>query len=516
MTSSCTSSLVDALKPIGPYHWLVARSSLRATALGLALAASSPLAPAAELEAQVAAGGRSDATPIAIVHATVIDVANGRLTRGQTVIISGNRISAVTTDAKAKLPPGARVVDATGKFIIPGLWDMHVHATGPGIDRLFLPVLAANGITGVRDMWGRFAWYDSARALIARGAMVGPRIVGSGHILDGSPTIWPGSSGVKDADEARHVVDSLAAGGAAFIKVYSRLTPDELRAIAEQAKRRGLAFAGHVPSLVSVGEASDLGMKSIEHLQMLTNACSRAEEALRAEYTAAYASPKGWDSAAVVSRGQTRRMLDTFDPVRCRALAARLVRNGTWMVPTLTVLHSIAFLDDTTLAADGRMSYIPRWFSGAWNPKNDFRFRMLTPADWALRKEVFAEQQRIVTLLHRAGVPFMAGTDLSNPYVYPGFSLHEELRNLVAAGFAPLEALQSATRNPARYLQALDSLGAVAPGMIADLVVLDANPLVDIANTERVHAVVLDGKLLGHDAREKVLDAARTIAMPRP
>jgi imidazolonepropionase-like amidohydrolase len=248
---------------------------------------------------------------------------------------------------------------------------------------------------------------------------------------------------------------------------------------------------------------------------MLTHACSRDEEALRAEYAAAVASPKGWDSAAVVARVQTRRVLDTFDAARCRALAERLRRNGTWMVPTMTVLRSIAFLDDTTLAADPRMAYIPRWFSGTWNPRNDFRFRQLTAADWAMRKEVYARQRELVTLLHRAGVSFLAGTDLSNPYIYPGASLHEELRNLVAAGFTAREALATATVNPARYFQATDSLGRVAAGQLADLVVLDADPLADIANTERVHAVLLDGRLLDAANRERLLAEGRRLAGPR-
>jgi imidazolonepropionase-like amidohydrolase len=457
----------------------------------------------------------TDSAPIAIVHATVIDVERGTKLPAQTIIIRDRRIVALSADAEARIPSGARVIDATGKFVIPGLWDMHVHAAGPVVERLFFPVLAANGVTGVRDMWGRFDWYDSTRARVERGDLVGPRLVGSGHILDGAPAIWPGSIGVANADEARRVVDSLAAGGAAFIKVYSRLTPDELRAIADQARQRGLPFAGHVPSLVAVGEASDLGMKSIEHLQLLTNACSRDEEAMRADYAAAVASPRGWDSAAVISRAQTRRMLDTFDPVRCRALAERLKRNGTWMVPTMTVLRSIAYLDDSTLADDPRMAYIPRWFSGSWNPKNDFRFRMLTPADWALRKEVFGAQQRIVRLLHDAGVPFLAGTDLSNPYIFPGFSLHDELAHLVRAGFSPLEALQAATLNPARFLGVTDSLGTIAAGKLADLVVLDADPLADIANSARVHAVVLDGRLLDAGAREELLASARDFVAGR-
>jgi len=162
------------------------------------------------------------------------------------------------------------------------------------------------------------------------------------------------------------------------------------------------------------------------------------------------------------------------------------------------------------------MAYVPRFFSATWNPKNDFRFKMLTAQDWALRKEVYAQQRKIVTLLHEAGVSFLAGTDLSNPYIFPGFSLHEELRNLVSLGFTPLEALQSATRNPARYLAATDSLGAVAAGQLADLVVLDANPLRDIANTEKVHAVVLNGRLVDSTQRQGLLEEARKRAAGRP
>src|SRR5262245_58635241 len=160
---------------------------------------------------------------VAITHATIIDVVSERASADHTIVIEGNRIKAILPAGATKLAPGTRVIDASGKFVIPGLWDMHVHATGPGIDRLFLPVLVANGVTGVREMFGTLAWYASARALAAGGAIVAPRIVGSGHILDGKPPIWPGSVGVGNADEARHAVDSLARAGSAFIKVYSRL-----------------------------------------------------------------------------------------------------------------------------------------------------------------------------------------------------------------------------------------------------------------------------------------------------
>jgi imidazolonepropionase-like amidohydrolase len=454
--------------------------------------------------------GQSNA--VAFTHANIVDVVSGRASSDQTIIVEGNRIRSILPPGATKLAPGTRVVDATAKFVIPGLWDMHVHATGPGLDDLFLPVLAANGITGVRDMFGTIAWYDSARAKAARGALVSPRIIGAGHILDGKPAIWPGSLGVGTPEEARHAVDSLASAGAAFIKVYSRLTRDAFLAAGDEAKKRGLPFAGHVPTLVSVAEASDAGMKSIEHLQTFVTACSRDEDKLRAEIAAAVASPKAWDSASVVQRKHARTLPQSFDASRCQALAARLKKNGTWMVPTITVLRSTAFLDDTTLASDPRLAYIPSFFSNSWNPKADFRFRTLTPEDWAARKALFQEQLQIVKVLHEAGVQFLAGTDLANPYIYPGFSLHEELANFVAAGFTPAEALRSATYDPARYFGATDSLGTVAAGKVADLVLLDANPLSDIRNTTKIFAVVLNGRVIENQEREALLAAGRRLA----
>jgi imidazolonepropionase-like amidohydrolase len=463
------------------------------------------LAPGRQLGAQTGS--------VAITHATVIDVVAGRTSPDQTILIEGNRIRSVGPSRTTTTPSGARVIDATGKFVIPGLWDMHVHSTGPGVDKLFLPVLAANGITGVREMFGTFAWYDSARAMAARGALVSPRIVGAGHILDGKPAIWaPMSLGVSSAEEARKAVDSLAAGGAAFIKVYSRLTRDEFLAAADEAKKRGLPFAGHIPTLVSATEASNTGMKSVEHLTTLVVACSRDDERLRAEIEAAFASPKAWDSVAVLQRAQARTYASTFDPARCRALAETLKKNGTWMVPTITVLRSTGMLDDTTLAQDPRLAYIPKFFSTSWNPKSDFRFRALTPQDWAVRHAVFTEQLQIAKLLHEAGVSFLAGTDLSNPYIYPGFSLHEELANFVSIGFTPAEALRSATYDPARYFQSTDSLGTVAMGKVADLVVLDANPLADIRNTQKIFAVVLNGRLIAKNEREALLAEGRRLA----
>ena len=445
-----------------------------------------PLLLTGILVAALGGSARPQARPtIAFTHATVIDVDKGTSLPGMTVVVAGGRITGVGPDGEVAAPARARIVEATGKFLIPGLWDMHVHAAWPGAEAIFLPLLVANGVTGVREMFSRLDWLATARARVRRGDLPGPRMVGSGHILDGRPPIWPGSVAVANAAEARHAVDSLAAGGADFIKVYSRLSPEAFFAAAREAKAKGLPFAGHVPSLVSAAMASDSGQRSIEHLTNVIAACSTDEPKYLALLAAAVASPGGWDSAGKISRGGAG-LLASYSPERCRALARRFVANGTWMVPTIAVLHSVAYLDDTTLALDPRLRYIPPGFSQSWNARTDFRFRMLTPEDWKSRKIGYARQLEIVTLLHAEGVKFLAGTDLSNPFIYPGFSLHDELASLVAAGFTPAEALRAATIDPARYLDAADSLGSIAVGKRADLVLLGANPLEDIRNTTKI------------------------------
>ena len=421
------------------------------------------------------------------------------------MLVRGNRITAVGKPGEVAVGRDARVLPAGGKFLIPGLWDMHVHATGAFIEQAFLPALVANGITGVREMFSRRDWVDSARARIRRGALVGPRIVASGHILDGVPPIWPGSVAVRNAEEARRAVDSLAAGGADFLKVYNRLPRDAYFAAVAEAKARGLPVAGHVPTLISVEEAVDSGQVTIEHLTGLLLACSPREEELRRQLSQAAASPKGWDSVTAVLRAQTRTQAEPFDEAKCRRLAYHLAQRGTWMVPTFAVLRSIAYLDDSTLRADPRLRYVPVQWRASWDPAKDFRFKNLGPADWAARKLVFERQRELARLLHQEKVRFLAGTDLANPYIYPGFSLHDELATLVALGFTPLEALRAATLDPARFLGAGDSLGAVATGKRADLVLLEANPLEDIRNTSRIVAVVADGRLYELPARQRML-----------
>jgi len=445
-------------------------------------------------------------SPIALTHVTVIDGTGAKPKTDQAVLITGDRITAVGKTDRVALPEGTRVVDATGKFLIPGLWDMHVHGTGiPHFSELYV----ANGITGIRDMFSpTMAYVQMTRKAIESGQAVGPRIVAAGRIVDGPKPIWPGSVAVKDAEEGRKAVETVKKEGSDFVKVYSLLPRDAYFAIAEEAKKQGMVFAGHVPDVVSAAEASDAGQKSIEHLTGVLKACSSREADIM--HPDASLSPEQRDDFV------TQAELEAYDDAKARALFARFKRNHTWQCPTLVVLHNIAYLNDKSVTEDSRIQYLPSYATGTWNPKNDFRFQNLPANYWTNAQKRYRKNLEIVGKMRKAGVEFLAGTDTMNPFCFPGFSLHDELAYLVEAGLTPMEALQSATLNPARYLGREKDLGTVAPGKLADLVLLDADPLQDIHNTIKIRAVFTNGRFNDRAVLDKMLNDAKAAAKPAP
>jgi imidazolonepropionase-like amidohydrolase len=442
--------------------------------------------------------------PLVFLHVTVINPGTSSVEPDRAVTINGDRISAVS-DAKDFHPPDhARVIDGSGEFLIPGLWDMHVHmAFGdwfPGGRDVILPLYVANGVTGVRDMGGDipvlFAW----RKQIASGELVGPRMVVSGPMLDGyladgKTFRFPSSIPVTSVEDAVAAVDSLKAQHVDFIKVQSLIPHDAYLAAATEAHKQALPFVGHVPDAVRIDEAAAVGQKSIEHLMGSSAGCSTVEDRV------------------IKGEVDTQLLLNSFDQQRCNQMMKLLAERQVWQVPTLVWERGGTLLDQLDWKHQPLDRYVPaHWRDVTWRRFEEQMMPGLQKDPLALRQRSLAHEFAMAGAMHRAGVPFLAGTD-SAPgiYIIPGFSLHDELANFVEAGFTPMEALQTATSNPALFLERND-IGAVKPGGVADLVLLSANPLIDIQNTKKIHAVVINGRLLDRAALDQMLSQVETSA----
>lgn len=449
---------------------------------------------------------------IAITHVTVVDVTGGSPLTDATVVVRSNRIASIRSGDSAGTPADARVVDGRGKYLIPGLWDMHVHAAWPNIADPVAELYVANGVTGVRDMWGDPGIIRDWRARVAERDGRHPRLVAAGNLVDGPEPVWPNSIRVRNANDARDVVRSHQRDGADFIKVYSHLPRDAYFAIAEESRKLGIPFAGHVTIAITAAEASQAGQRSIEHLTGVALGCSALESQITDE-TSQTIDGRGWAAASAFERAAGGLIDSTYDAGRCDSLAALFVRNQTWQVPTLTVRYNVTHLDDPALEKDPRLRYIPRFVRQRWFDRAETIERGSTRAALAQQAQ-FRRETMIVGQLWRDGVPILAGTDELNPYCLPGFSLHDELARLVSAGLTPLAALQAATINPARFVQATDSLGTVTVGKVADLVLLDGDPLADIRNVSRIVAVVANGRLIDSADRERLLNDAAGASGP--
>ena len=449
---------------------------------------------------------------LVFTHATVIDATGAPAKRDYTVVITGDRITAIGETPKMRVAPAAQVVDATGKFLIPGLWDMHVHPQG----KEYLPLFLANGVTGIRIMWGDPEDYEW-RKQIGAGQLFGPRMVIASPIVDGPKPYWRGSISVSSEAQARQVVDKVKANGADFVKVYQFLPRDLYFAIADEAKKQGIPFAGHVPIDVSAVEASNAGQKSFEHLIGILPACStHADELLKGQQAdlvedLAAAKPKFWGTHATQSR---QMMLDSYSPEKADALFAVFKSNGTWQVPTLTLLRMFAYGNDPAFLNDARLKYVPVRTRTSWDPAAIDGKR--TPEDFAYMKREFQRDLAVVGAMQKSGVGILAGTDTDNPFCFPGFGLHDELGLLVQAGLSPMQALQAATLNPARFLGKEKDLGTIETGKLADLVLLDANPLDEIGNTKKIAAVVSNGKLFSRAALDEILAQVEALAGRKP
>ena len=439
---------------------------------------------------------------VVIIHdVTVIDGTGAPAQAHRTVIVRDGSIEEIGSSAGTM---GAKLagthVDGSGKFLIPGLWDMHVHMLFgdwfPQGKEVTLPLFIANGITGVRDMGGELEALQQWRKEIAAGTLIGPRMVISGPMLDGPQPRFPSSIAIKTPEDGRRAVDDLKRRGADFIKLQSLIPRDAVFAIADEARKQGISFVGHVPDSMRASEASDAGQKSFEHLIGIFEGSSPLEDQF------------------IKGAKTESQFLSTYDPKRAAALFALLAKNHTWQCPTLVWERGGNLIDQTDFASDTRARYVPAsWKDVTWKRFTDQIMHDFNIDDSATRKRFVEKELEVVNAMHRAGVSFLAGTDTPpGVYIFPGFSLHEELQRFVAAGFTPMEALQAATLNPAKFLGMENQLGTVEKGKLADLVLLDANPLDDIRNTQKIAGVIANGRYFSRADLDKMLAGVQEAA----
>ena len=447
------------------------------------------------------------ADSLVIQRVTVIDATGKAAQPSMTVVIEQDRIAVIGPWTSVKAPAGSHIVDGRGKFLIPGLWDMHVHAFAtesggkPGGNTWMYPLYLVNGIVGVRVMWGpedAKAW----RAQHSKYDKPSPSAYLASPIIDGPKPTWPGSVAVVDAAQARAAVDRYQASGADFIKVYDGLPRDAYFAIADEAHKLGISFVGHVPDAIRVEEASDAGQKSMEHLVGVALGASSEEEAL---FAVKYVQPGDF-------LRRDLRAEATYDESKAAALFARFIKNGTWQCPTLVVNRSYDHFDDGNFMHKEWLKYVPSDTRDFWKDFSENTVKARTAGIWADAHREFPEELKLVGRMYRAGVAILAGSDVYNPCVFPGFSLHDELSLLVEAGLPPMAALQAATIGPARFMGQEQRRGTVEVGKVADVVLLDRDPLADIHNSTSIRAVILGGKLMSRTSLDGLLAEAEALA----
>ncbi|GAB5527120.1 MAG: amidohydrolase family protein [Roseivirga sp.] len=444
---------------------------------------------------------------ILINNTRIVDVKTGRISIDQSIGIRNDTIIFIGDSEAAGSYSAAQSIDATGKYVIPGLWDMHVHFRGGesliAENKNLLPLFVANGITGVREAGGDmtseiFKW----RAEIQNGQLTGPAIFTSGPKLDGPRATWAGSIPVTTQEDVVQAVDSLENMGIDFIKIYdSRISREAYLWIIEEAERRGITTSGHMPFTVMLSEAVNAGLGSVEHLYYILKGSSAEEYAVTQDNINGKAG--FW--------GSMDRLIATYDESVAQQTSQSLKDHDVYVVPTMHIGNTLSYLDTDNHEQDEYLQYIGPGIIKTYEGRVRGAMRA-SPAAVERRHALNTTFRGLVPKLNEAGVTLLAGSDTgaSNSYVYQGISLHQEMAALVATGISPLEALKAATISGARFLKVDSYYGSIEEGKSGDLLLLDANPLEDISNTQKIFTLVLDSKVYGKDALDQMLESVRT------
>jgi imidazolonepropionase-like amidohydrolase len=437
---------------------------------------------------------------LAFTHVTVIDATGAPMKRDMTVVITGDRITLVGETGRIRLPEGAQVVDSTSKFLIPGLIDMHTH----GVAQMNLPLALyiANGVTTIRDTGGDVTLLRLTREQISLGKRFGPRLFFAGQIIDGNPPVWPDGSILADSlERAESAVNFLVDQGVDFIKTYNNITEPVLKTIIHTAHRRGIPVIGHVPRSITMTRAVELGVDGLEHVRITGREMLPLDEANKIDFLP-YARREIllWQQFDLESQ-------------RMRKLVSLLAQKKVFLNPTLVVEEDtfVIPLEDKIKHANNR--FLPTKLFEEWSTAPISDVFKIPPELRAAALSGFDKRKRFVGMCNRAGVRIIAGSDGIGPgNLLPGFGLHRELELLVESGLSPMQALQTATINAAQALRKDKELGTIEAGKLADLIILEADPLKDISNTRKISAVVANGRLLDGKALNDKLDQAEAAA----
>ncbi len=414
-----------------------------------------------------------------IKNITIVDVNEGRLIPNKNILIVGREIGWISDsdeDITAKT-----TIDCAGKFIIPGLWDMHTHNWW---QLHFSNFYIGNGVLGVRNMYTPMSMINPVKDSINNGLIKGPYYVSAGRVVEGSEPEFPDWLVVDKIEKIKSALDTLQMEGSDFVKVYNKIPGDVYFELVKEAHKRGMRVEGHVPMAVSVIDASNAGQRSFEHLLGIPDLCTK-DHLFKNRY--------GYNWFAAVMSSDDYGTLSIDEELAAKNFEV-LRKNNSFVCPTLVVWHNY-FHPDIPFEKETNLQKFPKGMIDFWNGEvGKYRNRDTSYKQMMIKK--YKNFQKVTYLLYKNGVPLLTGTDAINAFVYPGYSLHQELVLLKQCGIPDKEILKMATINAALFLEISDKYGSVEKGKNASLVILNDNPLKDIANTGKIESVILNGNLI--------------------
>jgi imidazolonepropionase-like amidohydrolase len=440
-------------------------------------------------------------------HVAVIPMDSERVLPDQSVLIRGDRIIAVGPAGTIPAPQQAIRIEGRGRFLMPGLVDMHVHLMGRDEATHMLSTFLAFGITTIRQMSGS-PGVLALRRRVREDEVLGPTIFTVGELIDGSPPVWDrGTAVVTTPEMAREAVDSQKQAGYDQVKVYDNLLSPEYEAVMAEAARVGIPVVGHLPKDVPLERALQLHQASIEHLTGYLTYVQRSDSPFVFAHRDAGAhsgtqETGGHTTRATAAHASTPelQMPEWVDPEKVAEVARLTAEAGVWNVPTLVTLANAKRKEEYPQAwKRPGMQYATASMREWWNSD-------VETSEPTARARLLEVRLNLVRALHQAGARLLVGTDTPHPFVLPGLSAHDELHNFIAAGLTPYEALCSATRGPAEFLGQSREFGVVAPGARADLLLLEANPLTNIDNASRIVGVMVRGRWLSRERLRQDLE----------